>query len=149
MGWIKVQPFTAQTANLLAYREWWIGRAEDWRLYTVRSGHEQGKSLVAKLDDCEDRNAAAKLRGRQVAVAREALPRLQADEFYWVDLIGLKVMNGERQDLGVVTRVLETGANEVLVVEGESERLIPFIAEVVRQVDLQSGVIRVDWGADY
>ncbi len=149
-GWIKVQPFTAETTNLLAYREWWIGRAEDWRLHTISEGREQGKSLVAKLEGCEDRDGAARLRGMQVAVARDALPKLAGNEFYWADLLGLAVENVEQQDLGVVTRVVETGANEVLVVVKDAvERLIPFIANVIREVDLESGVIRVDWGADY
>lgn len=148
-GWIKIQPFTAETASLLRYREWWVGRGEEWRLHSVSAGHEQGKWLVAKLKDCDDRDTASALRGRQLAVTRDALPELPANEYYWADLIGLRVVNGERLELGVVSGILETGANEVLVVKGECERLIPFIAEVVRQVDLERGVIRVDWGADY
>lgn len=149
-GWIKLKPFTAKARNLLDYPQWWVGRPHDWRLYVVSIGREQGSSLVAKLEGCDDRDAAALMRGMQVAVARDALPRPGANEFYWADLLGLRVENVEQQDLGVVTRVVETGANEVLVVvKGAVERLIPFIAEVIREVDPASGVIRVDWGADY
>jgi 16S rRNA processing protein RimM len=149
-GWIKLTPFTAKTRNLLDYPAWWVGRAGDWRLYPVNTGHEHGTSLVANLEGCDDRDSAALLRGMQVAVARDALPRPDANEFYWVDLLGLRVANVEQQDFGVVTRVIETGANEVLVVVKDAvERLIPFIAEVIREVDLERGVIRVDWGADY
>jgi 16S rRNA processing protein RimM len=89
------------------------------------------------------------LRGAAVAVPRGQLPQTQPNEYYWADLIGLKVVNGAAQDFGRVARILQTGANDVLVVDGERERLIPFIAEVVRDVNLASGVIRVDWGADY
>jgi 16S rRNA processing protein RimM len=149
-GWIKLKPFTAETRNLLDYPAWWVGRPGNWRHYAVSTGREQGTSLVAKLEGCDDRDAAALLRGMQVAVARDALPKLEGDEFYWADLIGLKVENVEQQVLGVVTRVVETGASEVLVVvDDAAERLIPFIADVVREVDLERGVIRVDWGADY
>jgi 16S rRNA processing protein RimM len=84
-----------------------------------------------------------------VAVPRAALPRAQSGEYYWADLIGLAVVNGSAQALGRITDVLQTGANDVLVVAGERERLIPFIAEVIRDVDLAAGVMRVEWGADY
>jgi 16S rRNA processing protein RimM len=150
-GWIKVQPFTATTDSLAAYDKWWLGCDGEWQEHEVDEAQAQGQSLVAKLRACDDRNEAALFKGRQVAVAREALPKAGANEFYWADLIGLRVRNVEAQDLGEVTRVLETGANEVLVVQGEGgqERLIPFIADAIREVDLAAGVIRVDWGADY
>ena len=109
----------------------------------------QGRTLVARLEGHDDRDAAAALRGTSVAVPRAALPRTQSGEYYWADLIGLAVVNGSAQGLGRITGVLQTGANDVLVVAGERERLIPFIAEVIRDVDLAAGVLRVEWGADY
>lgn len=148
-GWIRLSPFTAERRGLLDYPHWWLGRGGEWRLYTVNEGHEQGSGLVAKLEGCEDRDAAARLAGLEVAVARNALPAPGHNEFYWTDLIGLRVENDDERDLGMVTRVMETGANEVLVVAGDVERLIPFIAEVIRKVDIASGVIRVNWGVDY
>ena len=148
-GWIKVQPFTAAAENLLAYAAWWLGRNDNWREYRVAGSKVQGRAVVAKLEGCDDRDAAALFRSKEVAVSREALPNTAANEFYWTDLIGLNVVNNAAQDFGRVVRMLETGANDVLVVHGERERLIPFIAEVVTQVDLAGGVIRVDWGADY
>lgn len=148
-GWIKIQPYTAATRNLLDYRTWWVGEEGDWREIAVVEGKVQGRALVAKLEGCNDRDAAARLRGRAVAVPREALPRTQADEHYWSELIGLRIVNADAQDLGRVTAILQTGANDVLVVAGGRERLIPFIAQVIREVDPGAGVIRVDWGADY
>ena len=148
-GWIKVQPFTAAPANLLSYTVWWLGRDDAWVKYAVSNVQVHGRSVVAQFEGCEDREAAARFRGMQVAIPRDALPQTDANEFYWADLVGLKVVNGAAQHLGHVVRLLETGANDVLVVEGERERLIPFIADVVKQVDLGSGVITVDWGADY
>jgi 16S rRNA processing protein RimM len=104
---------------------------------------------VAQLLGCEDRDAATALRGKEVAVPRAALPAAKENEFYWADLFGLKVVNVVGEELGVVVRIFETGANDVLVVRGERERLIPFVAAVIQKVDLASGIIRVDWGADY
>ncbi|OGA53291.1 MAG: ribosome maturation factor RimM [Betaproteobacteria bacterium RIFCSPLOWO2_12_FULL_62_58] len=148
-GWIKVQPFTAAAANLLSYTVWWLGGGGGWLKYAVADVQVHGRSVVAQLEGCEDREAAARFRGMQVAIPRDALPTTDANEFYWADLIGLKVVNSAARDLGQVVRILETGANDVLVVEGERERLIPFIADVIRKVDLAGGVITVDWGADF
>ena len=148
-GWIKVQPNTAAIQNLLAYRTWWVGGEGDWRERAVEEAKVQGGAVVARLAGCDDRDAAVALKGRPVAVPRAALPRAQNGEYYWADLIGLAVVNTESRPLGSVTGMLQTGANDVLVVQGERERLIPFIADVIRGVDLASGVIRVEWGADY
>ena len=148
-GWVKVHPFTAATQNLLAYETWWIGGAGDWREIAVAEARVQGQAVAARLEGCDDRNAAAALRGNSVAVPREALPRTEGGEYYWADLIGLNVVNTAAQDFGRVTQILQTGANDVLVVEGGRERLIPFIAEVIRDVDVAAGVMRVEWDADY
>lgn len=148
-GWVKLRPDTAAAENLLAYKTWWIGNASDWREVAVAEAKVQDRTLVARLEGCDDRDAAAALRGKLVAVPRGALPRANDGEYYWVDLIGLVVVNGEARDFGRITGILQTGANDVLVVAGERERLIPFTAQVVRDVDLASGVLRVEWGADY
>jgi 16S rRNA processing protein RimM len=148
-GWLKVQPYTAAPGNLLDYPVWWIGGEAGWRQVSLERGEVHGASLVVKLAGCEDRDAALQYRGLDVAVARAALPKAGADEYYWTDLTGLSVVNVQGEELGTVARVFETGANDVLVVEGERERLIPFIADVVREVDLAGGVIRVDWAADF
>ncbi len=148
-GWLKIQPFTAKTSCLPAITSWWLGRDGDWQQYRVAEALVQGRGIVAKLEGCEDREAALQFRGAQVAVGRDELPRPEANEFYWADLIGLRVVNSAGQDLGEVTRMLETGANDVLVVQGERERLIPFIADVIQAVDLAAGKISVNWGADY
>jgi len=148
-GWVKVQPNTAATPNLLSYKTWWIGREGDWREIAVTEARVQGRGVVARLDACHDRNAAAALRGNWVAVPREALPGTRSGEYYWADLIGLAVVNESAQALGRISGILQTGANDVLVVTGERERLIPFIAAVIRDVDLGAGVVRVEWGADY
>jgi 16S rRNA processing protein RimM len=148
-GWVRVHPFSASTASLLRYRSWWLGHEGRWDECEVVHARAQGSAVVAQLAGAAERDAAYRLRGRQVAVPRAALPDTQDNEFYWVDLLGLKAVNVVGEHLGEVVRILETGANDVLVVRGRSEHLIPFIAAVVEDVDLVKGVIRVDWGADY
>ena len=148
-GWIKVQPNTAATSNLLAYGTWWIGSADDWQECAVEDAKVQGGAVIARLAGCEDRDAAALLRGKAVAVPRAALAPAKSGEYYWVDLIGLAVVNDGAQELGRVVGMMQTGANDVMVVQGERERLIPFVATVIREVDLAGGTVRVDWDADY
>jgi 16S rRNA processing protein RimM len=148
-GWVKLQPFTEAPENLLAYPTWWVGGDGAWQESRIEGGHVQGGSVVAKLAGCEDRDAAALYQGREVAVSRDAFPQPAANEFYWADLVGLKVVNEQGEDLGQVKEVVETGANDVLVVQGERERLIPFTELVVKQVDVAGGAIRVEWGSDY
>lgn len=148
-GWVKVHAYTEHSDSLLDYPVWWVGRNGQWREYEVLGCDVHPKTLVAHLDGCDDRDAAVALRGCEIAVPRESLPHIGDNEYYWADLIGLAVVNVEQQKLGQVTGLLETGANDVLVVQGERERLIPFIAQVVQEVDLAAGLIRVDWGMDY
>ena len=148
-GWVKVQPNTAAAQNLLAYKTWWLEDGGEWRDRSVAQARVHGRTVVAKLDGCEDRDAAIALRGKTVAVPRAELPDTRSGEYYWADLIGLAVVNESAQALGRISGILQTGANDVLVVTGERERLIPFIATVVRSVDLPAGVVRVEWGADY
>ena len=109
-----------------------------------------GKGYVAQLAGVEDRDAAAALGGVEIEVPRECLEPVTDGEFYWNDLIGLEVetLTGDR--LGQVQRMMETGANDVMVVTGERRRLIPFVhGGVVREVDLEAGTIRVDWDPDF
>ena len=148
-GWIRIQSFAAAAENLLAYPTWWLGRESEWRKYRVAGSRVQGHAVVAKLEGCDDRDAAARLRGQEVAVLRDELPKPGTNEYYWTDLIGLNVVNTAGMDFGRLARIVQTGANDVLVVEGARERLIPFLADVIREVDPAAGVIRVDWDADY
>jgi 16S rRNA processing protein RimM len=149
-GWVKVQPLTAAAKNLLDYPRWWVGRGADWQEYEIVEARVQSvNTVVARLAGCEEREAAVRFRGAEVAVPRSQLPQTRPDEYYWADLLGLAVVNGESQELGNIAGILQTGANDVLVVQGERERLIPFIAAVIREVDTGTGVVRVDWSAEY
>lgn len=150
-GWVKIQPYTEQPDSLVDYSTWWLGNEQQgWRELDVLSSSLHGKSVVAQLMGCHDRNTAESYKGLLVAVPRSRLPRPAEDEYYWSDLIGLEVVTPAGEHLGKVENLLETGANQVLCVKGEQgEILIPFLAQVIQQVDLDGKVIRADWAADY
>jgi 16S rRNA processing protein RimM len=148
-GWIKVQPFTQAVDGLLQHPAWWLGRYGGWARSRVESGTVHGRSLIAKLEGCDDRKAAARLKGLNVAIPRSELPANADGEYYWSDLIDLHVANREGVALGRVVRLIETGASPVLVVHGTHERLIPFAEPVVVSVDVADGTLTVDWGADF
>lgn len=146
---MRVYSYTEPREAILDYDEWLLGRDGDWRPATVTDGRRHGKTVLARLEGCDDRDAAASLIGDEIAVPREELPPLPEGRYYWTDLVGLRVEHRDGSELGVVDHLLETGANDVLVVKGEREILIPFVPEkVVLDVDLDAGVIRVDWEWD-
>jgi 16S rRNA processing protein RimM len=149
-GWIKVIPYADTPADLCGLTPWWLRRAGGWREFEVAEARPHGASVIARLAGCDDRDAAAALKGSEIAVPRDMLPAPGTDAFYWADLIGLKVVNLQGEVLGEVTGLVATGANDVLrVAVGESERLVPYAAHVIREVDLRRGEIRVDWGLDW
>jgi 16S rRNA processing protein RimM len=150
-GWVKIQPYTEYLDSLLDYKTWWIGSEQGlWQEVKVLECEAHNKTLAALLPNCPDRNASEKLKGLLIAVPRDSLPKQPDDEYYWSDLIGLSVVNEAGVTLGLVTQLLETGANQVLMVQGDSgEILIPFAATAIKQVDVKNKVIRVDWALDY
>jgi 16S rRNA processing protein RimM len=150
-GWVKIQPYTETVESLMGFRSWWLGKeGGPWREVEVKHCEVRGKALAAELPDSPDRNAAERLRGLLVAVPRASLPRQNSDEFYWSDLVGLAVVNVDKVQLGTVSHLVETGANQVLSVTGDmGEILIPFVASAIKSVDLKKGIILVDWSADY
>lgn len=150
-GWVKVQAFTEYLDSLLDYKTWYLGNDKHpWREFSVQQCNVHTKVLVAKLDGISDRTAAEKCKGLLVGVPRSSLPAQAENEYYWSDLIGMKVVNLQGEELGVVDSLIETGANDVLCVRNEQgEILIPFLSQVVQQVSLDEKLIRVDWQADY
>jgi 16S rRNA processing protein RimM len=149
-GWIKVVPFAAAPDALARHARWWIGARGEWEEAEVVETAPHGTVLAARLAGCTDRDAAARLRGREVAVPRAALPEPAPGEYYWADLIGLEVVTAKGEPLGSVTGLFSTGPHDVLRVgEGKRERLLPFVETVVRKVDVAARRIEVDWGLDW
>lgn len=141
-GWFKVYSYTDPRENIFSYSPWRVGE----RTFQVEQGRSQGKGLVVKLAGIDDRDSAAALLGAEIGVPRERLPPLPEGEYYWADLYGLRVIDTTGRELGTVDHLLETGANDVLVVKGAREYLIPLVfGPIVLAVDLQAGTLRVDW----
>jgi 16S rRNA processing protein RimM len=156
-GWVKVHPFGDGFDDWPGMARWWLSNdaeKSDWREVRLIGAKSHGRGLVARLEGIDDRTAAENLEGYYIAAPREVLPKTADGEYYWADLIGLKVENVLGTPLGEVVKLLETGANAVLVVvEGEGsmkrERLLPFVAQVVKEVDLAGGRLRVEWDSDW
>jgi 16S rRNA processing protein RimM len=149
-GWVKIHADTEYADSLFDYPVWWLGKGDSFKAYTFEEGAVHTKALAAKLAGVEGRDQAQALRGCEIAVPRAQLPKTEEGEYYWSDLIGLEVVNQEGITLGKVKNLLETGANDVLVLADEGkERLLPFVNQVVLAVDLAAGRISVDWGEDF
>ncbi|HSS66003.1 MAG TPA: ribosome maturation factor RimM [Gammaproteobacteria bacterium] len=149
-GWVRVASDTEPSTNILGYHPWRVRIRGDWVTHTVVEGRPHGHGLVVKLEGLNDRDAAAGLAGADIAVSRSALPGLDGRDLYWADLLGAEVVTREGVALGRVDHVMATGANDVLVVMGERERLIPFVdGQVVMEVDLAARRITVDWDPEF
>ncbi|MCU7959638.1 MAG: ribosome maturation factor RimM [gamma proteobacterium symbiont of Bathyaustriella thionipta] len=149
-GWVKLFSETRPREGILDYSPLWLKTRQGWRAYERLQGRRQGKLIIAQLADCLTRDEAALLTGAEVAVKRSQLAATEADEYYWADLQGMQVCNLQQVALGEVLEIFETGANDVLVVKGERQRLIPFVQpDIICKVDLQSRTITVDWDADF
>lgn len=149
-GWLRLESYTQPLDNVFSYAPWWLCREDEAVEADVVEGRAHGKGFIVKLNGVDDRDAAALMVGREIAVERENLPTLDEGEYYWSDLIGLQVATVDGVALGRVEKMLETGANDVMVVSGDRERLIPYLLErVVRSINLDTGTIVVDWDADF
>jgi 16S rRNA processing protein RimM len=148
-GWIKIKSYTRPRDTIFSYSIWQIGTEEGWKQQSVQTGRPQGPGLVARLQEVSDRDQARALIGATIAVPRDQLPATAEGEVYWTDLEGCLVTNRAGVELGKVSHLLETGANDVLVVrpldDGNGEHLIPYIDEVIDRVNLDSKTIQVDW----
>lgn len=149
-GWVKIKSYTQPRKGLLDYETWHLGRGDEWVAQHLEKGKPHGKGLVAKFKGYDDRDKATVLLRQNIAVTRDQLPKPEGRDYYWIDLIGLRVMTLDGKDLGVVEELLETGSNDVLVAKGERERLIPFILDdVIIKVDLIGQSITVDWDPEF
>lgn len=160
-GWFKVLPYSATPEALFSSKLWYLLPAEKGpKTFTgtlkvaIKEAKVHSDTVVACANEVVDRNAAEALRGARIFVARASFPAANKDEYYWVDLIGLDVVNRDDVALGRVKELLSTGAQTVLVMDYEQdgktqERMIPFVAAYVDDVDLPARRIRVDWQPDY
>jgi 16S rRNA processing protein RimM len=149
-GWLKIQSHTDPPENILRYSPWLVSEEGSSHERKVLDGRRHGSGVVARVEGIIDRDQAALLQGAEISVPRYLLPPLRRGQYYWADLIGLDVRSPNGMLFGRVASMLETGANDVLEVRGDRERLIPFvIGEFVKEVRLDEGVIIVDWEPDF
>ncbi|WP_223669380.1 ribosome maturation factor RimM [Kangiella shandongensis] len=151
-GWVKVYSHTSPKENILNYKPWYLKLNGQWQEVAVLNGREQGKTIVAQLEGCDDRNMAESYHGIDIAIAKSQLPELEQGEYYWRELIGLNVVNQSGEQLGQIKKLMETGANDVLIVKTPkgAELLIPYVPDYsIINVDLQAGIMTVDWESDY
>ena len=149
-GWLKVQSYTQPRDNIVGFGAWTLRMNGVDHAFEVEDGQSHAGSVVAKLHGIDDRDGAREWIGADIVVAREQLPALAEGELYWTDLEGLEVRTTSGIVLGKVDHLLATGGNDVLVLDSVPQRLIPFVAgAVVKKVDLEMGLIVVDWSPDY
>lgn len=149
-GWVKVFSHTEQRDGILGYNPWFLRINGEWQTFKVAAGQLQGKGVVAQLQGIASRDQAETLLGCEIAVPREQLQALRQGEYYWADLEGMNVVTTTGVTLGKVDSLFETGANDVMVVQGERERLVPWILnDVVKAVYLEEQTILVEWDPDF
>lgn len=149
-GQLKFESYTEPRVAALRYRPWWVERRGETVAVDPLELKPQGKGLVARIADCESRDLAEAWVGAAVWVDRAVLPAPDSGQFYWVDLEGMIVQHVDGAVFGQVSHLFATGANDVMVVRGERERLLPFVMdEVVRSVDLAARRIVVDWDPEF
>ena len=157
-GWLKVYSYTSPMEGVLDYPEWVLRRGEHLERRCLQQGRRHGKGLVALLEGCDTREGAEALAGAEILLPKAELPSLASGEHYWYQLEGLRVVTRDGVVLGRIDHLFETGANDVMVVKGAldpdaidgGERLLPYLPdEVILEVDLDSGVMSVDWDPDF
>ena len=163
-GWVKVHSDTSPRENITAYAVWWLEQSGNWRKVRVLGGRPQGKTIVAQIEGFDSPEQSFDLIGAKIAIERDALPALAAGEYYWADLAGMQVRTVDDVAIGTVSRLFETGANDVVVIKDEREVavtenvagstsrevLVPWLVpDVVKDVDMESRVITVDWDPDF
>lgn len=149
-GWVKVYSYTDPRENILTYSPWILKKGEESKQVNVIDGRRHGKTVVAGIESINDRDAAADLNGWEILIRHEQLPKARKGEYYWSDLVGLHVKTVDGIEFGVVKQMLETGANDVVVIAGERERLIPFLqGQTVVSIDLSAGIMIVDWDPEF
>lgn len=150
-GWLRIFSFTDPLRNILDYGPWYLGPHPDrQRIFRVVDGAPHGRGIIARLEGIEDRDVARTLIGEPISVRRECFGGTREGEYFWSDLMGLRVINEEGIEFGRIVEMIETSANDVMVVVGERRRLLPFLSgTVVKSVDPASGVVRVDWDAGF
>lgn len=144
-GWVKIFSYTHPRKNILSYQPWHIQIDGQWETLGIIKGREQGKTIIAQLKDINDREQAHSMFGLDIYIEKSQLPTLSEGEYYWEDLIGLEVITKAGVKLGKVSSLVDTGSNNVLIVNGKKEHWVPYIEPFLVSVDMDKKQILVDW----
>ena len=150
-GWLKIQSFSSPPENILNYPSWIINNQGEEELYSIEQGRKQNNKIVVKLEKIDDRNTAESLINSKIQIQRSDLPKLSNENYYWSDLVGLSVLNSEETVIGKIESLIETGANDVMVIITlKDERiLIPFVMhEIIKEVNVELNYIKIDWSIE-
>lgn len=149
-GCVKIHTDTEYTDSLLDFPQWQLSKDGQIQTVTIAESKINGDELLVRFEGIADRNAAALLRGYTIEIDRSSFADTEDDEYYWADLVGLTVINREQLNLGTISSLMDTGAHDVLVVDGDfGRKLIPFVAQYIDEVNIPQKKICVDWGSDY
>ena len=150
-GWLKIQSYSSPPENILNYPSWIINNKGEEDFYSIEQGRKQNKKIVVKLENIDDRNTAESLINSKILILRSELPKLSNENYYWSDLVGLSVLNSEEKVIGKIESLIETGANDVMVIITlKDERiLIPFVMhEIIKEVNVELSYIKIDWSIE-
>ena len=149
-GWVKVFSYTQPRENIIQYNPWLINIGQDWQEVQVTEAKKHGKGIIAHLQSYDDLDKSRLLVGCEIALQRQQLPELDPGDYYWSELVGLRVVNLDGVELGQIDRLIETGSNDVLVILGERERLVPYIKnQVIKKINLDEKLMQVDWDPEF
>lgn len=146
-GWLKIGAYTDHGPDLLDYSPWYLSKdGKTWKLADLEGSKEHGSGILAKFNGIDSPEEARLLTGMLIGIERSQMAELPEGEYYWTDLIGLNVIDKEGTFLGVVTYLMETGSNDVIIIKGDKEHAIPYLMnDVILSIDLEKKEIRVDW----
>lgn len=156
-GWVKITPYTEEADGIFDYQPWFFNQSDGKNVVQIEEWRRHGKGVIAKLLGVDSRDDAEVIKHQDILIEETALPTLDNDEFYWRDLVGMKVVTDKGYDLGAVKELFETGANDVLLVKanhndafGKKERMIPYLVDsVVLSVDRTQQTVTVDWDPSF
>ena len=150
-GWLKIQSFSSPTENILKYPLWIISNRGQEGFYSVEQGRKHSNKIIVKLEKIDDRTKAESLINSKIKIRRSALPKLSNESYYWSDLEGLSVLNSKEKLIGIIDSLIETGANDVMVINTTKDKriLIPFaMHEIIKEVSIELNYVKVDWSID-
>jgi len=148
-GWLYLISFTDPIDSIFEHTKWLVEHRGQWETLHLETGKRHGKGLVVKIKEIDDRELAREYTNDEIAIPRDNLPTLSEDEHYWEELVGAKVLTENGITLGVVKELLATGSNDVLVVTGKRQRLIPYTNDVIIKIDKTKKEITVNWDPEF